>query len=153
MRKFVKNYCESCAIYKWSKSQRHKSYSELSSLPVPEFKWVNLTKNFIISLPSSPDWTSTKFNLILVVVDCLTKMVHYISVLKTMTAKALVKVLIWEIVKFHDLPSSIVMDQSLLFTFLFYSSFCYVLKIKQKLSTAFHPQINGQTECQNSIMK
>ena len=43
----------------------------------------------------------------------------------------------------HGVLESIVMDQGLFFTFKFWSSLCYFLGIKQKLSKAFHSQING----------
>ena len=47
----------------------------------------------------------------------------------------------------------LVIDRGLLFTLKFWSSFCYFFGIKQWLSTAFHPQIDGQTKRQNSIME
>lgn len=80
-------------------------------------------------------------------------MVHYIPVIKKITAPQLAQVLIKEIIWFHGLPDLIVTDCGLLFTSAFYSSLCYALKIKKKLSTAFHPQTDGQTERQNSTME
>lgn len=56
-------------------------------------------------------------------------------------------------VRLHGLPNSVITDRGFVFTSKFYSSLCYALKIKQKLSTAFHPQTDGQTERQNSSMK
>ena len=55
--------------------------------------------------------------------------------------------------KYHGLPDSIVTDRGSLFTSNFWSSLCYYMKIKRRLSTAFHPQTDGQTERQNSTME
>ena len=93
------------------------------------------------------------YDAILVVVDRLTKMVHYIPVAKTVSAKDLAEIFVREVVRLHGLPGSIVTDRGSVFTSKFYSSLCYALKIKQKLSTAFHPQTDGQTERQNSSME
>ncbi len=57
------------------------------------------------------------------------------------------------VVKYYDLLNSIVSDHGLVFTSKFWSSLCYILGIKQKFSTAFHPQTNGQIKRQNSIIE
>lgn len=127
MREFTKQYCNSCAICKRSKSQRHKPYGEIQSLPIPEFKWADITMDFVTGLPASKDWTGTDFDSILVVVDRLTKMVHYIPVTKTIIARALAQVLIKEMIRFHG--SQLHCDRSWIvvhFRFLFFA----MLRIK-----------------------
>ena len=57
------------------------------------------------------------------------------------------------VVRHHGLPDSIVSDRGSVFTSKFWSSLCYFLGIKRRLSTAFHPQTDGQTERQNSTME
>lgn len=109
--------------------------------------------DFVTGLPTSKNWNDAKYDSILVVVDRLTKMAHYIPVTKTIKTKNLAKMLIREVIRYHGLPSSIITDRGSLFTSEYYSSLCYALKIKKKTSTAFHPQTDGQTERQNSIMK
>ena len=51
------------------------------------------------------------------------------------------------------MPDFIISDRGLVFTSKFWSSLCYFLSIKRRLSTAFHPQTDGQTERQNSTIK
>ncbi len=80
-------------------------------------------------------------------------MVHYEPVKVTIDAPGLAKVIIDVVVRYHGIPKSIVTDRGLLFTSKFWSLLCYFLGIKKKLSTAFHPQTNGQTERQNSTME
>ena len=86
MLKLTREFCESCAIYKRSKAPRHKPYGELQALPIPGFKWGDLTTDFVTGLPVSRDWNGTQYDSIIVVVDRLTKMVHYVLVTKSSTA-------------------------------------------------------------------
>ncbi len=80
-------------------------------------------------------------------------MVYYELVKVIIDALDLAKVIIDVVVHHHGVLESIVTDQGSLFTSKFWSSLCYFLGIKRKLSTAFYPQTDGQTKRQNSIMK
>ncbi len=80
-------------------------------------------------------------------------MVHYKAVKVTIDTPGLAEVIIDEVVRHHGLPDSIVSDRGSVFTLKFWSSLCYFLGIKRRLSTAFHPQKDGQTEKQNSTME
>ncbi len=80
-------------------------------------------------------------------------MVDYEPVKVTIDAPGIVEVIIDVVVHHYGVPESIVMDRGLLFTLKFWSLLCYFLGIKKKLSTAFYPQTDGQTERQNSIME
>ena len=80
-------------------------------------------------------------------------MVYYKPVKVTIDTLDLAKVIIDVVIRYHRVPESIITDQGLLFTSKFWSLLCYFLNIKKKLSTAFHPQTNGQTDRQNSTMK
>ncbi len=109
--------------------------------------------DFITGLPISADWKGDSYDSILVIVDQLTKKVHYEPVKVTIDAPGLAEVIINVVVRYHGVPKSIVTDRGWLFTSKFWSSLCYFLGIKKKLSTAFHPQTDGQTERQNSTME
>ena len=80
-------------------------------------------------------------------------MVHYEPVKVTIDAPGLAKVILDVVVWHHAIPDLIITDRGLLFTSKFWSSLYYFLNIKQKLSTAFHSQTDGQTERQNSTME
>ena len=80
-------------------------------------------------------------------------MVQYKSVKVTIDAPGLEEVIINMLVPHNGLPDSIVSDHGSIFTLKFWSSLCYFLGIKRSLSTAFHPQTDGQTERQNSTME
>ena len=109
--------------------------------------------DFVTGLPLSADWKGDNYDSILVIVDRLTKMVHYEPVKVTIDAPGLAEVIIDMIVWYHDLPDSIVTDRGSLFTSKFWSSLCYFLGVKRRLSTTFHPETHGQTERQNSTIE
>ena len=109
--------------------------------------------DFVTGLPVSTNWKGETYDSILVIVDRLTKMVHYEPVKVTIDAPGLAEVIIDVVVRHHGLPDSIVSDWGSVFTSKFWSSLCYFLGIKRRLSTAFHPQTDGQTERQNSTME
>ena len=109
--------------------------------------------DFVTGLLLSADWKGDSYDLILVIVNLLTKMVHDESVKVTIDALGLAEVILDMVVRHHGLPDSIVTDRGSLFNSKFWSSLCYFLGIKCKLSTAFHSQTDGQTEKQNSTME
>ena len=104
-------------------------------------------------LPISTDWKGESYDSILVIVDRLIKMVYYEQVKITIDAPGLAEVIIDVVVRHHGLSDSIITDRGSLFTSKFWSSLCYFLEIKRRLSTAFHPQTDGQIERQNSTME
>ena len=80
-------------------------------------------------------------------------MVHYEPVKVTIDALGLAEVIIDVVIRHYGFSDLIVSDWELVFTLKFWSSLCYFLVNKQKLSTAFHLQTDGQTERQNSTME
>ena len=68
----------------------------------------------------------------------------------TINTPAFTEVIINIIVRYYNLLNLIVISQRLLFTSRFWLLLCYFFDIKQKLSTAFHLQINSQTKKQNN---
>jgi hypothetical protein len=152
LEKDVKEYIASCDICQRTKTKRHRPYGELASLPVPEGPWQEITMDFIIGLPPSRRVDSV-YDSVLVVVDRFTKMAKYIPCRKTIDAEQLAELLIGTIFKDFGLPKGIVSDRGSVFTSNFWSSVCWTLRIKRRLSTAFHPQTDGQTERQNQTLE
>lgn len=70
--------------------------------------------------------------------------IRYLKV--TINAPNITKVIFDVVVWYHNISVSIVIDKGLLFTSEFWSSLCYFFSIKQKFSSAFDPQIDGQTK-------
>ena len=153
MYKDIEDYVKSCDICQRIKAKRHRSYGNLQSLPHAEAKWKHLTMDFITGLPGSQDRHGTEFDAILVIVDRFTKMAVYIPCKKTIDAADLADLFIEKITSRFGNPAFIVSDRGTVFTSKFWSTVCYHLKMKSKLSTAFHPQTDGQTERQNQTLE
>ena len=149
----VEDYMKGCNVCLALKVVWHKPYSDLQSLPVLIHRWKDLSMDFVTGLPVLTDWKGDSYDSILVIVDQLTKMVYYELVKVTINAPGLAEVIINVVVRHHGLPNSIVTDRGLLFTSKFWSLLCYFLGIKQRLSTAFHPQTDSQTERQSSTIE
>ncbi|TAQ83295.1 hypothetical protein B7494_g8382 [Chlorociboria aeruginascens] len=149
MRKDVKEWVRRCDTCQRVKARRHKPYGKLGMLPVPKTPWEEISCDFITGLPSSKDHLGNVYDAVFVVICRFTKMAKYIPVRKTITAAHLADVFLAVIVKDFGLPKGIVSDRGSVFTSNFWSSLCFLLKIRRRLSTAFHPQTDGQTERQN----
>ena len=98
---------------------------------------------FVTGLLLSADWKDDSYDSILVIVDYLTKMVHYKPVKVTIYALGLAEVILDVVVGHYGLPDSIVTDKGSLFTSKFWSSLCSFLDIKQRFSPMFHPQTDN----------
>ena len=106
--------------------------------------------DYIVNLPfSGPE----KFDSVLVVVNHLTKMAHFIPCHKTDSASKLAHLFIKDIVRLHGLPDHLVSDRGTTFRSQFWITLCKTLKISTHFSIAFHPQTDGQTECVNQILE
>ena len=92
-------------------------------------------------------------NTILVVVDRLTKMAHFIPFKGIPSAKQTAELMIREVFRLHGIPDNVVSDRGVQFTSKFWKNFCSALGIKINLSSAFHPQSNGQTERTNQTLE
>ena len=114
----------------------------MQCIDLPSWKWDMINMDFVIGLPR----TSWKFDSIWVIVDRLTKSAHFLPVRTTYTVEEYAKLYIKEIVRLHGVPISIISDRGTQFTANFWKSFQRYLGTQMKLSTAFHPQTDGQAE-------
>jgi len=152
MRADVKEYVASCDICQRTKSPRHRPYGELNSLPQPKRPWSELTMDFITGLPPCKR-KGDVYDSILVVVDRYTKVALYIPTQKTVSATELAETFFERVISRYGLPDGIVTDRGSVFTSAYWSDFCFYTKAKRRLSTAFHPQTDGQTERQNQTLE
>jgi len=104
--------------------------------------------DFITDLPKSEG-----YDTILVVIDRLTKMSHFIQCSKDLDARQLANLFMKEIVRLHGLPHDMITDRGRLFTSDLWKEITGKLGIERRLSTAFHPQTDGQTERTNAILE
>ena len=152
-KKDVESYIKGSDVCLGLKEVRNNPYGELQALPISTHQWKDLWIDFVTRLPVSTDWKGKSYDFILVIVDRLTKIVHYEPVKITIDAPELAEVIINMVVWHYGLPDSIVTNKGSLFISKFWSSLCYFPRFKRRLLTAFHPQIDDQTEKQNSTME
>jgi hypothetical protein len=102
--------------------------------------------DFIDGLP-----LSSSANCILVVVDKFTKFAHFLPIRHPYTAASVAKVFLEQVYKLHGMPQSIVSDRDPIFTSNFWKELFSLAKVQLRLSTAYHPQSDGQTESQSVL--
>lgn len=147
-RRDCKSYVDSCDVCARSKSNRCKPAGLLHPLPIPRRPWESISMDMITDLPKVDNYDS-----ILVVVDRFTKMAHFIPCSKTLTAAQLADLFNSNIVRLHGLPKEIISDRGSIFVSQFWSLLLKNLRIEQKLSSAYHPQSDGQTERVNQCLE
>lgn len=149
----VREYVKTCQVCQRIVVKRHSPYGKLSSPRLPTRPWQEITCDFITGLPPSRGSDLRVFDAIFVVVDRYTKVARYHAVTEKITAPELATLFVEKIFKDFGLPEGIISDRGSVFTSKFWSSLCYALKVERRLSTAFHPQTDGQTERQNQTLE
>lgn len=143
-RRYVQN-CQTCGRIK-PRHDRHQGL--LQPLPIPERPWQDISVDFITHLPKS-----NGFDAILVIVDRLTKMRHYIPCLMTDSAEEVARLFVREIYRLHGVPKSVVSDRDIRFVNSFWEHLSNRLQFDTKLTVAYRPQGDGQTERINAVLE
>ena len=127
---FIKNW-DTCPR---TKVVRHVPCRLVQSNEAPDRPWKSIAMHLITNLPKSEG-----YDTILVVIDQLTKMSHFIRCWKDLDAWQFANLLMKEIVRLHGLPHDIITDRGTLFTSALWEETTGKLGIERRLSTAFHP--------------
>jgi len=130
------------------KNRMEELVGKLKLSEVPEKPWTHLTIDFIMKLPV----VAGKY-AILVVCDRLFKMTHFITTTEETLAEGLARLFRDNIWKLHGLPESVVSDRGPQFATELTKELNRMLGIETRLSTAFHPQMDGQTERMNQELE
>lgn len=110
--------------------------------------------DFITKLPASKDpATGVKYDSILTVVDRLTKWSYFFPYKESWSAEQLADVVYRHIASVHGWPKEWITDRDTKFASKFWQALMKRLDVKSKLSTAYHPQTDGQTERLNQIVE
>jgi hypothetical protein len=147
----VTDYCKSCSTCATSKSPTEKPRGLLKTMPVPTHPWQYIGIDFVGPLPESPNRNGL-YDMICVIIDLLTAMVHLVPTRQTYRAVDIAEVVFDSVYKLHGLPERIISDRDSLFTSHFWKKLNALLGIELRLSSAFHPQTDGATERANRTM-
>ena len=142
MKRHVGDFVRRCLTCQQVKAEHQKPAGLLKSLEVAEWKWEHVTMDFVTHFPR----TQQKHDAVWVIVDRLTKSAHFLVVRRTFALEIFCRLYIREIVRQHGVPISIVSDRDPRFTAHFWKSFQKALGTRLTMSTAFHPQTDGQSK-------
>ena len=141
MTRDVGRYVEGCDLCQQMKNRTEEVAGKLKLEEVPEKPWTHISVDFITKL-----LTVAGKDAILVVCDRLSKMMHFVATTEGTTAEGLARLFRDNVWRLHGLPESVVSNRGPQFAVELTKELNRMLGIKTKLSTAFHPQTNGQME-------
>ncbi|CAN6712295.1 unnamed protein product [Malus baccata var. baccata] len=142
MKREITEYVNRCVICQQVKAERNKLFGLMQPLPVPQWKWKNITMDFVYKIPR----TQYGYDGIWVIVDRLIKSTHFIPVREKYSLSRLAELFISKIVKYHGILVSIISNRDPRFTSKFWIAFQEALGSRLFYSTSYHPQIDGQSE-------
>ncbi|KAH0602908.1 uncharacterized protein H6S33_008558 [Morchella sextelata] len=148
MRNYIARYVRNCHTCQRIKPNTHGKRGVLRSLPIPEQPWQEVSMDFFTGLPESEG-----YDVIMVVVDRLTKMRHLLPCNTTVNSEDVAQLYLRNIWKLHGLPTHVTSDRGAQFTAKFWKALCKHLDIEARMSTAFHPETDGQIERLNAVME
>ncbi|GKE43908.1 putative reverse transcriptase domain-containing protein [Tanacetum coccineum] len=142
MKADIDAYVSKCLTCVRVKAEHQRPSGLLVQPAIPEWKWDNITMDFITKLPKSLQG----FDTIWVIVDRLTKSAHFLPIRENDPLDKLARLYLNIIVTRHGIPASIICDRDGRLTSNFWKSFQKALGTDISISTAYHPETDGQSE-------
>ncbi len=150
MHKNILAYVRSCDTCQRNKSSNTNTATIAQPLAIPTSRWSSVSMDFITQLPTT---ANHKYDAIFVVLCRLSKMAHFIPTYSNATAADTAYLFLHNIFRLHGMPQSIISDRDSKFTSHFWRELHLALGTKLHMSTAFHPQSDGQTERMNRTLE
>jgi hypothetical protein len=138
MNSDVRQYVSNCRTYGRIKARRNRHQGLLQPLPIPERSWQHISIDFITYLP-----LSNGFDAVLVIVDRLTKMRHYVPCYMTDNAEDVSRIFIREIYCLHSAPVSVVSNRDIRFVNEFWKHLSQRLQLSTRMTVAHRPEGDG----------
>ncbi|GKB06677.1 putative reverse transcriptase domain-containing protein [Tanacetum coccineum] len=142
MKANIATYVSKCLTCAKVKAEHQRPSGLLVQPKIPEWKWDNITMDFVTKLPK----TSQGYDTIWVIVDRLTKSAIFMPMRETDPMDKLARMYLKEVVTKHGIPVSIICDRDPRFASNFWKSLQKALGTSLDMSTAYHPQTDGQSE-------
>ncbi|GJS83262.1 putative reverse transcriptase domain-containing protein [Tanacetum coccineum] len=142
MKVDISTYVSMCLTCLKVKFEHQKPSGLLEQPEIPQWKWDNITMDFVTKLPK----TSGGYDTIWVIVDRLTKSAYFLPMRENDSIDKLARLYLKEVVTRHGIPVSIICDRDGRFTSNFWRAFQNTLGTHLDMSTASHPQTDGQSK-------
>ncbi|GJZ45524.1 putative reverse transcriptase domain-containing protein [Tanacetum coccineum] len=142
MKKDIAVYVSKCLTCLKVKAEHQWPSGLLQQPEIPKWKWEGIAMDFVTKLPR----TSSGHDTIWVIMDQLTKFAHFLPMCKDYKMDRLARLYLNEIVARHGVLISIISDRDSHFTSRFWRSMQEALRTCLDMSTAYHPQTDGQSE-------
>ncbi|GJW73539.1 putative reverse transcriptase domain-containing protein [Tanacetum coccineum] len=142
MKADIATYVSKCLTCAKVKAEHQKPSGLLQQPKIPEWKWEKIMMDFVLGLSRTP----SGYDSIWVIVDRLTKSAHFLPMKKTDSMEKLTQLYLKEIVCRHGVPVSIISDRDSRFASGFWKSLQKSLGTDVNMSTAYHPETDGQSE-------
>ncbi|GJY19241.1 putative reverse transcriptase domain-containing protein [Tanacetum coccineum] len=142
MKAEIATYVSKCMTCVKVKVEYQKPFGLLVQPKIPEWKWENITMDFVTKLPK----TTSGQDMIWVIVDRLTKSAHFLPAKENDSKEKLTRQYLKEVVSRHGVPVSIISDSDGRFVSQFWQSLQEAFGSQLDMSTAYHPKTDGQRE-------
>ncbi|GJY74938.1 putative reverse transcriptase domain-containing protein [Tanacetum coccineum] len=142
MKADIATYVSKCLTYTKVKAEHQRPSGLLVQLDIPQWKWDNITMDFVMKLPKS----SQGYDTIWVIVDRLTKSAIFVPMRETNPLEKLARMYLKEVVTRNGIPVSIIYDRDSRFASNLWRSLQKALGTNLDMSNAYHPQNDGQSE-------
>ncbi|GJV91885.1 putative reverse transcriptase domain-containing protein [Tanacetum coccineum] len=142
MKANIATYVSKCLTCAKVKAEHQRPSGLLVQPDIPQWKWDNITMDFVTKLPKS----SQGYDTIWVIVDRLTKSAIFVPMRETDPMEKLARMYLKEVVTRHGIPVSIICDRDPRFASNFWRSLQKALGTNLDMSIAYHPQTDGQSE-------
>ncbi|GJY82550.1 putative nucleotidyltransferase, ribonuclease H [Tanacetum coccineum] len=142
MKKDIAVYVSKCLTYLKVKAEHQRPSGLLQQTEIPEWKWEGIVMDFVTKFPR----TSCGHDTIWAIVDRLTKSAYFLPTCEDYKMDRLARLYLNEIVARHGVPISIISDRDSRFTSRFWQSMQEAFGTRLDMSTAYHPQTDGQSE-------
>lgn len=145
--RLVREFVKACSVCQRNKSEHLHPAGLLQPLDIPSSVWSDIAMDLVEGFPRVGGKS-----MVLIVVDRFSKYAHFIPLGHPYTASSVARAFFDQIVRLHGLPCSIVSDRDTVFTSTFWTELFTLAGVKLRLSSAFRPQTNGQSEMTNRIL-
>ena len=142
MKREIAQHVAKCLVCQQVKAEHQKPGVLSQPLPIPEWKWENVTMDFVTALTRSYKGN----NAVWVIVDRLTKSAHFIPFRVGQSTEVLTDKYLQEVVRLHGVPASIVSDRDSRFRSHFWNRLHDSFGTRLKFSSSYHPETDGQSE-------